>query len=729
MKKREYKVEGMYCPACVKHVNKAVSRIPNVISSDVSLLSNALVVTFSDDTNHDEEIASALHKAGYSAYPLSDLTYKERRVKRAKEHKRELINLIVSLLLLLILMYFSMGSMWGWPIFSPFYINVVIELSLALLVMSLNYGYYYRGSIALFSFHPNMESLVSLGSLASLGFGIYGLISVIIDSSTASFWMKNLYFDSAAMIPFFTSIGGYLESLAKDKASSSLEDYLSLAPSTAFKQLKDGTYQEVSSDSLMVGDLCLVKKGNKIPSDGLVVVGTGQTSEGALTGEAIPVEKKINSPVLGGSLLLEGELIIRIEKKSSESFIGQVGELVKAASLSKTKIGLLADKISAYFTPIIMVISLITFLSWYYSSHPLLLSINMGLTVLVVSCPCALGLATPLATMVAEGKAAKESVLLKNADAVYSLSKLTSLIFDKTGTLTEGYMSVVSYDVTIKKDESSIAFLSLEKKSHHPLAEASCLYLEGLGYQSQEASEVQEEEGGLWGIVEGKKYYVGNYSYMLRKGFHPNPITNGASNSYLSSETDGVLGSISLQGKLKEGVKEEIASLEKKGYKIYLLSGDNTSAVASLAKEAGISNYEGECKPSRKNELVKQLQSQGEKVAMIGDGINDAPALESSDCGIAIGSGSNLALESASVILMQDSLESLSFILGYSKKVVANIRGNLIYAFAYNLIAIPLAAGALYYVGFSMNPMLASGLMALSSLSVVLNSLRLRHYR
>jgi P-type E1-E2 ATPase len=353
----------------------------------------------------------------------------------------------------------------------------------------------------------------------------------------------------------------------------------------------------------------------------------------------------------------------------------------------------------------------------------------MALTVLVVSCPCALGLATPLATMVAEGKAAKEGVLLKNADAVYSLSSLTTLIFDKTGTLTEGYMSVVSYDVAIDKDNSSIAFLSLEKKSHHPLAEATCLYLEGLGYSPKEASEVKEEDGGIEGIIEGEKYCSGNYAYMTNKGFHPTPIINGASNSYLANEHEGILGSISLQGKLKEGVKEEIASLEKRGYKTYLFSGDNKESVASLAKEAGISHYEGECKPARKNELVKELQKKGEKVAMIGDGINDAPALESSDCGIAIGSGANLALESASLILLQDSLASLSFILGYSKKVVSNIRGNLIYAFAYNLLAIPLAAGALYYVGFTMSPMLASALMALSSLSVVLNSLRLRTYK
>lgn len=719
----------MYCPACVRHVNKAISKIPGVLSSDVSLLTNALIVTFSDDENHDQAVSDSLHKAGYGVSILSELTYKERRAKRAKENKKELVILLVSLFLLLVLMYFAMGMMWSWPIISPHYITIAIELALALAIIGLNYSYYYRGLLALFSFHPNMESLVSLGSLASLGFGIYGFVMFLnaSDPSLQEYWMNNIYFESAAMIPLFVSLGDYLSGLAKDKAASSLEDILSIAPETAYKKQEDGSFKEIRSDELTIGDICKISKGMKIPADGKVILGEGQTSEGALTGEALPVEKRAGSYLLGGSLLLSGELNMEIEKKPSDSFIGEVGELVKKATLSKAHIGELADTISACFTPAIMVVSLIVFLCWYLTSCDLILALNLALSVLVVSCPCALGLATPLAMMVATGKTASEGVLIKNAEAFYSLSSLDTLIFDKTGTLTESFMSISSY--TVSDNEASIAWLSLEKESHHPLAEATCIYLESLGYVAKKAADVEEKEGGISGKINGVIFYSGNEEFMKRQGFEPTPIHNGASVSYLASDKHGIYGSISLHGAPKKGVKEEIASLKEKGYRILLLSGDNLESVSSLAGEVGIEEYRASCKPSDKNELIEELKKEGHKVGMIGDGINDAPALESSTCGIAIGSGSDIALNSASMILLKDSLSDLSFALLYSKKVTNNVKGNLFYAFIYNLIGIPIAAGAFHYLGFDLSPMLASGLMALSSLTVVLNSLRLRSFK
>jgi heavy metal translocating P-type ATPase len=729
MEKREYKIEGMYCPACVNHVMKASNKTRGVSKSEVSLLSNSLTIYFEQPFD-EKELLHNLAIKGYKGTSLVDATYEKRRELRKKELKHFFLRLLISAILLIPLMYFSMGPMLGWPSIHPLYINYAISLALCLIIIFLNGRFFYRGLVALFTFHPSMESLVSIGSLTSLIYSLYGFIMLIIatfnnDASLIHSYSMIISFEASAMVPFFVSLGDYLETMAKDKTTSSLESLGSLVPSTAFKVVNE-ELKEVDSSSLEIKDIVFLKAGSRIPSDGKVIEGHANISEAALFGEAKPIFKQENDIVYAGSFVISGSLKYEVSKKANASFISDIIASLEKAGEGKTKLTSYTDKIAKYFTPAILILALVTYLSWLLSGHEQSLAINMGINILVVSCPCALGLASPLATTIGLKRALNEGLLIKDSSTFSSLSKIDTLVFDKTGTLSESYMQVSEEHLDTSEDK--VALLSLEKLSSHPLAEATCLYLEKEGNVASSITNFLEVPGsGVSGIYMGSTYYAGNLSYLESKGIKDLPTINedGSSYIYLGKGKE-YKGYLMLESTLKADAKATIKELLDSGFNLVLASGDNPESVKKVALETGIVTYYGGLKPLDKAVLIDQLKEDKHHVAMIGDGINDALALKKADVGIALASGSDLALDSSSIILLNSSLKSVTSSIALSKKVNANIIENLFFSFVYNIVSLPLAAGALYYVnGFIISPMIASALMAASSLSIVLNALRL----
>lgn len=732
MEERKYKVNGMFCAACQAHVQKAAEKVPGVEKAEVSLLTNSMEVTFKDGAN-DKAIEKAVKDAGYSASPEADDSFKSRQKERHQELRKTLIKLILAAVLLLILMYFSMGMMWGAPMFSPMIIDIGIEMGLASLIIAIYYSYFVSGFKALIKLHPTMLSLISIGSGVSYLYGVYILIMMGLGKISEG----NVYFEASGMILTLVSLGKYFEALAKSKTTSSIENLLALAPEKALI-LVDGVEKEIPSKDLKVGDICLIKPGSRVPSDGIIISGYGHLEEAAITGEAVPVYKKEKDTVIGSTLNTSGSFQMKVSKVGEDTTISQIVKLVEEAANSKARLAQLADTVSAYFVPVVISIALIVFLCWGFTQKDWALAINMGVSVLVVSCPCALGLATPVAVMVGTGKGAENGVLIKSASAFEDLSRVKAIVFDKTGTITSGHLHVLDYAPLSGDKAIGDALLSLESLSEHPLAGATVLYLKEKGYQAKAVSAFVYQPGyGVEGQIEGKLFVAGNRELLEKKGISipensaQKALDSGASVTFIAEE--GVYqGYIALADEIKDGAKADIETLEKKGYEVYLVSGDNEKSASSLAAEVGISHVYSRIKPDGKAAIINELKKQGLVVAMVGDGINDAPALESADVGIAIGSGTDIAIDSADIVLVNSSLDDLVAAVNLSEKVVSNIKLNLFWAFFYNCIGIPLAAGALYYATAShieLNPMIASGMMALSSVCVVLNALRLKRVK
>jgi len=728
MEEKKYKVNGMFCAACQLHVQKAAEKVPGVAKAEVSLLTNSMEVTFNGAPN-DKAIEKAIKEAGYSASPLADESYKARRNERKKDLRKTLIKLISAAVLLLILMYFSMGMMWGWPMFSPMIVDLAIELGLASAIIAIYYHYFVSGTISLFKGHPTMLTLISIGSGVSYLYGLYVFIMMALGKGNN----ENVYFEASGMILTLVSLGKYFEALAKSKTTSSIENLMALAPETALVE-SNGEIKEILSKELKVGDICLVKPGARVPTDGIIVSGYGHLEEAAITGEAVPVYKKVGEKVIGSTLNTSGSFKMKVSDVGEDTTINKIVKLVEEAANSKARLAQLADTVSAYFVPVVITIALIVFLAWGFSSQNWSLAINMGVSVLVVSCPCALGLATPVAVMVGTGKGAEHGILIKSASAFEDLARVKALVFDKTGTITSGHLHVLSYAPT--KDDRSLgdALLSLETLSEHPLAGATALFLESQGYQKKEVQDFVYEPGfGVSGNIDGHHFVAGNAELLKKNNIEIDSKTpldsslNGSSLTYLG-EDGAYAGYIALADEMKEGAKEDIAALRSKGYEVYLVSGDNEASANALASSVGITHVYSGIKPEGKLAIIDGLQKQGQIVAMVGDGVNDAPALEKADVGIAIGSGTDIAIDSADIVLVNSSLHDLVSAITLSHKVVNNIKLNLFWAFFYNCIGIPLAAGAFHYASYplDLNPMIASGMMALSSICVVLNALRLK---
>ncbi len=727
MEKRKYRITGMFCAACVNRVASAAKKVPGVKDAQVSLLTNSMIVEFSDKAM-DQAIIKAVAKAGYGASIDFGETMNQRREERRRELRKSLIKLIVSAFFAVTLMYFAMASMLMWPSFDET-TSEGIELGLATAIIALNFSYFIHGGKAALTLHPTMESLVALGSGITYAYSLALYILLLLGERDPM--ALPVYFDSAGMILVLVSLGKYLEALAKSKTTSALENILSLTPDTAL--VKNGLLEEEKPIAkLQVGDVCILKPGARVPADGLIVAGYGHLEEGALTGEAVPVYKKIGASVMAGTINVAGSFEMRVTALGKDSTIEKIANLVEEASASKGRLSSLADKISSVFVPAVISLALLVFVGWLIGTKNLSLALNFGVSVLVVACPCALGLATPVAMMVGAGRGAENGVLVKSASAFEDLSRCTALVFDKTGTLTTAHLRILAYKPLRKDRTDTDAIYTLESMSEHPLAWSVALYLQNLGASKIEVSSFQNEPGyGVVGTVGGKEYVIGNREMLSRRGI---PIPAGEHDDY---EKAGALvtyfaiagayaGFFAASDELRPEAKEALEGLKRKGIKTYLASGDSDARAKALGESLGIKIALGGMKPEDKEKLIESLEKSGEKVAMIGDGVNDAPSLKRADVGIAIGTGTDLALDSADVILMTGSLLDLDKAIALSKKVTANIKMNLFWAFFYNVIGIPLAAGALHAAGLDLNPMIASAMMALSSISVVLNALRLK---
>ncbi|MCH4235791.1 MAG: heavy metal translocating P-type ATPase [Bacilli bacterium] len=742
MEEKKYKITGMFCAACESHVHNAVAKLPGIEKVEVALLTNSMKVVFKDKAN-DEEIFKAVHEAGYEASFSLDESVKTRRKIRKKELTKTRNKLIISFGLLFILMYFSMGMMFDWPLpVNEPWILIGIQMVLALGIIIIYFHYFIHGFKSLFKLHPNMETLIAVGSSVSFLYGVYAFILIVMGTINSNedlihMWMHNVYFEAAGMIITLVSLGKYFEALAKAKTTTSLEKLMELTPETVFITTENGI-KEIAIGEVHVGDTLLVRPGARVPLDGKIVTGYGHVDEAAITGESLPVYKKVGDTVIGATMNKTGSFTMKVDRVGEDTTIKKIIKLVEEAASSKAKLAALADRVSAVFVPIVIGIALLTFLGWQLFKHDTAFAIDMAVSVLVISCPCALGLATPVAVMVGTGKGAENGILVKSASAFEDLSRVNTLVFDKTGTITSGHLIVSSLEVTDKKnkDEILMAIRSLEELSDHPLAMALGAYLDSLGYSSREVEKFDYSPGlGVKGSYQGKKYLVGNRALLENNGVKiaskkaQETIHQGASIIYFAQDNI-YCGFAALKDEIKQEARQSIKLLQKSGHELYLVSGDNENVATSLAQEVDIKHVYSGVRPEGKVAIVNQLKQEGKIVAMVGDGINDAPALEAANVGIAIGSGTDIALDSADIILVRSSLNDLvnAFIL--SKKVVNNIKMNLFWAFIYNIIGIPVAAGVFYVaMGWKLNPMIASGLMSISSVSVVLNALRIKRVK
>lgn len=727
MKKRKYRISGMFCAACVGRVERAINALDGVDSCTVSLLTNDAEVAFKDEVD-DEGVIAAVSGAGYGIALDYGESISKKRLERKKSLRKSLIRLIIGAVLSTLVMYFGMSDMMGWPGLGMD-IDQSIALVLTVLAMALYFDYFYHGFKALIKLSPDMLSLVALGSLVSFAYSLYVYIEMMTGSHVG-----HSYFDSAAMIPVFVSIGKFLEAIAKAQSTSSLEALLALMPEKA-NLMENGEEREVEAASLKVGNICRVRPGGKIPSDGKIIEGYGNIEEAALSGEAAPIYKSVGDLVKGGSHNLTGSFLFEVTAVGEDTSLSQIAKMVERAASSKGKLAALADKVSRYFVPSIIAIAIIVFACWAIVTQDVEMAVRFGVSSLVVACPCALGLATPVAVMVGASRASSYGILFKDASAFENFASADSLVIDKTGTITDGHLTVILDKRIANEDRIGDIVYSLEDNSEHPLAWSLALYLEKNGAKKEDVTSFESLPGyGVKGVCLGHEVAIGNWALMAKEGLSlekrlaKKEENEGVLVTYYSidGELGGYFGALD---KEKEGSQTAVDTFHKHGVSLYLASGDTPQRTAKLASNLSISHYYGAIKPEGKEELVVSLKKEGHKVAMLGDGINDAPAIKASDVGLGIGTGSDLALSSADVVLRDGSLDSLVKAYLLSRKVKSNIVMNLFWAFLYNVLLIPVAAGAFHYVGFDMEPMWASLSMALSSLFVILNALRLKWIR
>ena len=726
----------MFCSACESHVEKAAKKGKGVIDANVNLLTNMMEVTF-ERRNDDESLIEVVKKAGYKATVFED-DYSKRKTLIKKSLLSTLIKLVVSIVLLLVLMYFSMGPMFNWPVFALQSVNLGIQMGLTTAIMIIFFSYFTKGIKGIFTLHPTMESLVSLGSLASYIYGIFAFVQVIIGEANGDLelvhkWVHNVYFEAGAMILVLVSLGKFLESIAKNKTTSSLEHLLSLAPDFAFVKIGE-EYVKTDVKDLKLGDIIVIKPGDAIPVDGKIIEGYGYLEQSALTGEPLPSYKQVGDTVIGGSMNQNGFFMFEVTSLGEDTTLAKIINLVEEASSSKARLASIADKVSSIFVPVVIGLALIVFLIWYLVTKDVEMAMNFAVSVLVISCPCALGLATPVAIMVGTGKGAENGIIIKSAQAFESLSKVKTIAFDKTGTLTSGHLKIVNYKLLSDEYPNIDEIIySSEVKSNHPLSMSIVQHFENKNVKAVEVQDFENLPGlGIKSTYQGEEVHIGSADLMRKIGIKGDIDFNeeDASTLVYVAINKKIIAFIELIDKIKEDTIEAISMLKEQNYRLVLISGDNERAAAALAAKVGIDEYYAGVKPEQKQSKVEELKEGNNLVAMVGDGINDAPALETADIGIAVGTGANVAIDCADIVLMNPSLIDLVNALHLSKKVVRNIKMNLFYAFIYNVIGIPLAAGVFFHAfGWSLNPMIASGIMSISSLTVVINALLLKRTR
>lgn len=702
--KQKFLVTGMTCAACSARVEKAVTPISNTVS--VNLLAGTMVAEYDCDT---QDIIDSVVKAGYGCE-----IFRIQKTNNDKEIKEMKKRVIISVVFLIPLMYLSMAHMIGYSlpwILGEHMPNAIGQLIFLIPIIIVNRKFFTNGFSALFKFDPNMDSLVAVGSGASL---IYSLISMF------AFSNHHLYFESAGMILALITVGKFLETLSKGKTKDAINSLIDLVPEKSII-LKDGKETEIDSALIQTNDLVVIKPGMRIAVDGIIIEGSGSIDQSAVTGESVPVDLTVGDKVISGTINVNGNFILKATQVGEESTLARIISLVEDASSSKAPAQRLADKIAAIFVPVVIVIAIIAFAVWMFIGKGFEFAFSIGVSVLVISCPCALGLATPCAIMIGTGKGAENGILFKDASALENLGKCNTIVFDKTGTITKGEMFVT--DVT---DEKYLDIIySLENISDHPISAAICNYCKEKGANLLELQSSEYIIGkGIIAKIGDKTYKAGNQKLT---GFADNDFSYSGKTPIIFTCDDEYLCTVAVADAIKEDAKETIQNIQAD---TIMITGDNEVTAYAITQQAGIKNFIASALPDDKEKKIRELIESGKTVAMIGDGINDSPALTRADVGIAIGAGSDIAIDSADVVLVNDKLSDVLKAIRLSKKTLKNIRENLFWAFFYNCLGIPLAAGCFYGLfGWTLNPMIAAACMSLSSVTVVCNALRLRRFK
>lgn len=748
----QYRVTGMTCAACQSHVEKAVAKVEGVESVTVSLLTNSMSVS----GGKTADIIKAVEDAGYGAEQMGAENRKSKASDRLaasadalkdRETPKLVRRLIFSLGFLLALMYITMGhNMWGWPL--PAFLQhnhiglAISQMLLAMIVMFINRAFFVSGVKSLTHGSPNMDTLVALGSGVSFGWSLFVLyrMTYLLTNGTANMdlmeiYHNQLYFESAAMIPALITVGKTLESLSKGRTTDALKSLLQLAPKKALVE-RDGKQIELEIDDVEIGDIFLVKPGESIPVDGIILEGESAVDESALTGESIPVDKTVGDKVSAATINQSGFIRARASRVGEDTTFSQIIQMVSDAAATKAPIARIADKVSGIFVPAVILVAICVMLIWLFTGHPLAYALERAISVLVISCPCALGLATPVAIMVGNGVGAKNGILFKTSESLENAGKIQIVALDKTGTITEGKPKVTDLVPTEGVSERELLQLafSLEQKSEHPLARAIVEKGKELGLVAEEVSEFQALAGnGLKGIVKGEQLYGGSGSFIGERVKIPAVLAATADalaaegKTPLYFEKNGQFaGLIAVADVIKEDSAQAVKELQNMGVEVVMLTGDNERTARAIGHQAGVDRVIAGVLPDGKEQVIRQLQTRG-RVAMVGDGINDAPALTRAEIGIAIGAGTDVAIDSADIVLMNSRLTDVSAAIRLSRASLRNIHENLFWAFAYNVLLIPMAAGA--YASIQINPMWGAAAMSLSSFTVCMNALRLNLFQ
>lgn len=738
----QYNVTGMSCAACSARVEKAVSSVDGVSSCSVNLLTNSMGV---EGTATSKEIIEAVEKAGYGA----SLKTKNKKAKSNSDEELKdtqtpklVKRLVASLVFLAPLMYISMGHMmWGWKLPSFMQNNHIAmglaQMLFAIIIMVINQNFFISGFKGLIHKSPNMDTLVALGSGASFVYSTYALFAMTVaqtkgDMSAVMSYMDDFYFESAGMILALITVGKTLEAYSKGRTTDALKGLMSLSPKTA-NVIRDGKEITVDIDDVSVGDVFVVRPGESVPVDGIVIDGESAVDESVLTGESLPVDKAVNDKVTSATINKSGFLKCKATRVGEDTTLAQIINLVSDASATKAPIAKLADRVSGVFVPTVIAIAIITFIVWLIVPKPFGYALSRAISVLVISCPCALGLATPVAIMVGNGKGAKNGILFKTAVSLEEAGKTQIVVLDKTGTITEGKPKVTDViPVGISENDLLQLAYSLEIKSEHPLAKAIVEKAEEMQISSLDIKDFKSKTGnGLCGTLENSKIYAGSSKYIstvcdissVKNDIER--LSNDGKTPLLFAKGEKLIGVIAVADTIKKDSPEAIKQLKNMGIRVVMLTGDNKRTADAIGKQTGVDMVISDVLPDGKEAVVKKLQSFG-KVAMVGDGVNDAPALTRADVGIAIGAGADVAVDSADVVLMNSKLSDVCSAIRLSRKSLTNIKENLFWAFIYNIIGIPLAAGVwIPITGWTLNPMFGAAAMSLSSFCVVMNALRL----
>ena len=739
MRNYTFKVEGMSCSACANRVERITKKIDGVESANVNFATEKLTVRVDAEKVRYSDIKLAVDKAGFKLIKEEDQV---KEVSKKKDESKILLNrFIFSLIFTVPLLIISMGHMVGMPL--PSIIDpmknplnfALVQLVLTIPVMVAGYKFYKIGYKNLFKLSPNMDSLIAIGTSAAVAYGLFAIYKIL---NGETHYAMHLYFESAVVILTLITLGKYLEAVSKGKTSEAIKKLMGLAPKTA-TIIKNGKEVSIPIEEVIVGDIILVKPGEKLPVDGEIIEGSTSIDESMLTGESIPVEKNIGSTVIGASINKAGFIKYKATKVGKDTALAQIVKLVEEAQGTKAPIAKMADIIAAYFVPTVMALAIIAAVGWLIAGESTVFALTIFISVLVIACPCALGLATPTAIMVGTGKGAENGVLIKGGEALETTYKIDTIVFDKTGTITEGKPKVTDIICNgIKEEEVLVLAASAEKGSEHPLGEAIVREAEDRSLEFKSLEHFKAVPGhGIEVTIEGKDILLGNKKLMIENNINIESLhvesdrlaTEGKTPMYIAINNK-LSGIIAVADTVKENSKAAIEELKKMNVNVAMITGDNKKTAEAIAKSVGIDIVLAEVLPEDKANEVKKLQGQNRKVAMVGDGINDAPALVQADVGIAIGSGTDVAIESADIVLMKSDLKDVVTAIRLSKATIKNIKENLFWAFGYNVLGIPVAMGVLHIFGGPLlNPMIAAAAMSFSSVSVLLNALRLKKFK